>query len=129
MTHTFEGKGITTIQCIKFLSIDLINTELSLQVYETSRVDNQWRSGRRIVELGVLADGLAGCKKCGLPLHLHHTTGIINYGVSALLKIPCLNTSCNHINNVPTGKKHNRVWDANSKLVAGKYSRYSNPLF
>ena len=30
MTHTFEGKGITTIQCFKFLSIDLINTEQSL---------------------------------------------------------------------------------------------------
>lgn len=69
----------------------------------------------------MLAEGLAGCKKCGLPLQLHHSIGVITYGLSALLKIPCSNTNCKHVNNVPTGKRHNKVWDANRKLVAGKY--------
>lgn len=38
-------------------------------------------------------------------------------GLSALLKVPCYNTNCNYINCVPTGKRHNGIWDANSKLA------------
>ncbi|XP_061186114.1 uncharacterized protein LOC133195733 [Saccostrea echinata] len=82
------------------------------------RLDKDWRTGRRIIELGVLADGLSGCKKCGLPLQLSHCMGIITFGLAAMLKIPCMNTQCQFINNVPTGKRHNKVWDANSKLAA-----------
>lgn len=33
-----------------------------------------WREGRRVVELGMLADGLRGGVKCGLPLQLSHTS-------------------------------------------------------
>lgn len=36
---------------------------------ERERDDTSCREGRRVVELGVLADGLAGCKDCGLPIY------------------------------------------------------------
>ena len=72
-----------------------------------------------MVDLGLLADGLSACKKCGMPLQLTHCQGVINFGLSAMLKIACSNTKCNHLNNVPTGKRHGNVWDAYSKLAAG----------
>nr|XP_022290026.1 uncharacterized protein LOC111101728 [Crassostrea virginica] len=31
----------------------------------------------------------------------------------------CQNTTCKHKNIVPTGKRHGRIWDANTKLAAG----------
>lgn len=46
-----------------------------------------WREGRRVVELGVLADGLKGCVKCGLPLQLSHTSEISTYGLASILKV------------------------------------------
>ena len=46
-----------------------------------------WAEGRRVVELGVLAEGLKGCKKCGNPLQLHHTSKILTYGLAAILKV------------------------------------------
>ena len=63
-----------------------------------------------MVQLGVLADGLAGCAKCGIPLHLTHTVDILHCGLGALLRVMCHNT---------TGKRHGRIWNANTKLVAG----------
>ncbi|XP_056013520.1 uncharacterized protein LOC130052467 [Ostrea edulis] len=77
-----------------------------------------WRHGRRVVELGVLADALKACLNCGMPLQLTHAVDIQTYGLSAIIKIPCSNTCCQYLNNVPTGKKHGRVWDANTKLAA-----------
>ncbi|CAG2218097.1 unnamed protein product [Mytilus edulis] len=29
----------------------------------------------------------------------------------------CMNRNCNHLNNVPTGKRHGRIWDINSKVA------------
>ena len=49
--------------------------------------DNSWSTGRRIVELGVLAEGLSGCKKCGLPLQLAHASDIVTCGLSAIIKV------------------------------------------
>jgi hypothetical protein len=83
------------------------------------RYDASWRDGRLVVELGVLADGLAACKFCGLPLHLSHTQGVLHHGLGAFIKILCQNTSCARINTIPTGKRHGRIWDANTKLAAG----------
>lgn len=77
---------------------------------------SSWRHGRRVVELGVLADGLSACKKCHQPLHLLNTTSINTYGLSAILKVQC--TSCQFMNNIPTGKQHGRIWDANTKLAS-----------
>ena len=78
-----------------------------------------WREGRQVVELGVLADGLAGCAKCCIPLHLTHTVDILHCGLGAFLRVMCQNTTCKHKNIVPTGKRHGRIWDANTKLAAG----------
>ena len=76
-----------------------------------------------MVELGVLADALSACKNCGFPLQLNSCIGIFTYGLASILKIVCNNTVCQTVNNVPTGKKHQRVWDANSKLATGKQKK------
>jgi hypothetical protein len=52
---------------------------------------DEWRKGRRIVELDVLAEGLKRCQKCGMPLQLMHTIGIITYGLGSLLKVKYYN--------------------------------------
>ena len=49
--------------------------------------DNDWKEGRRVVELKVLADALSSCKKCGVPLHLCHSTSIRSYGLAAIIKV------------------------------------------
>ncbi|CAC5368486.1 unnamed protein product [Mytilus coruscus] len=36
--------------------------------------------------------------------------------------IPCSNLVCKFINHVPTGKRHNRIWNANTKLAAARTS-------
>jgi hypothetical protein len=46
-----------------------------------------WAEGRRVVELGVLAEGLKGCKVCGNPLQLHHTSKILTDGLAAIFKV------------------------------------------
>lgn len=93
--------------------------------------DESWRNGRRVVELGVLADHLAACTQCGLPLSLQNCLNITTCGLAAVLKVLCVNQSCKKINVIPTGKQHNRIWDVNTKLATGKYnhrihSRMSN---
>ncbi|XP_063407854.1 uncharacterized protein LOC134691329 [Mytilus trossulus] len=90
--------------------------EVSCEGKQT-RSSEDWREGRRIVELDVLATGLRACLKCGLPLQLGHTIDIQTYGLGCLLKVQCFNTICMHVNSVPTGKRHDRVWDVNSKLA------------
>ncbi|XP_071141460.1 uncharacterized protein [Mytilus edulis] len=87
-----------------------------------TRSSEDWREGRRIAELDVLATGLRACLKCGLPLQLGHTIDIQTYGLGGLLKVQCFNTSCMHVNSVPTGKRHDRVWDVNSKLATGTWT-------
>lgn len=52
-----------------------------------SVTDKDWSVGRRVVELGVLAEALKGCKICGTPMHLHHTVEIQTYGLAAILKV------------------------------------------
>ncbi|OPL32872.1 hypothetical protein AM593_01191, partial [Mytilus galloprovincialis] len=90
--------------------------EVSYEGNQT-RSSEDWREGNRIVELNVLATGLLrACLKCGLPLQLGHTIDIQTYDLGCLLT--CFNTSCMHVNSVPTGKRYDRVWDVNSKLAA-----------
>ena len=63
---------------------DNISLEDATQTFIGS---GNWGEGRRIVELNVLAQGLSGCKECGLPLQLSHALDIITYGLSALIKV------------------------------------------
>ncbi|XP_021373023.1 uncharacterized protein LOC110463022 [Mizuhopecten yessoensis] len=81
--------------------------------------------GRRIVELGYLADKLQkGCQKCHSPLHLHQCVFEQFYGLGSLLNIMC---TCKHITHVPTGKRHKasldsktaKIWDVNTKVASG----------
>ncbi|XP_071126560.1 uncharacterized protein [Mytilus edulis] len=79
---------------------------------------DDWRIGRRVVELGVIADHLQQCKHCGLPLSLHNIIDIKTYGLGSVLKVLCTNKSCGNINAIPTGKQHDhKIWDVNTKLA------------
>ncbi|CAG2188310.1 unnamed protein product [Mytilus edulis] len=50
---------------------------------------DDWRVGRRVVELGVFAENLQQCKHCGLQLSLHNTIYIKTYGLESVLKVLC----------------------------------------
>ncbi|XP_048775313.2 uncharacterized protein LOC125679906 [Ostrea edulis] len=75
---------------------------------------NEWRSGRRVVELDVLAK-LMYCVVCRTPLHLSNTEGEKRYGLASTLYIRCMN--CHVLNDVHTGKKSQRSFDINLKLA------------
>ena len=85
------------------------------------------RDGRRIVELGLLADRLKECRlrRCRQPLHLSDVTSETIYGLGSILHIRCRH--CGKDNLVPTGKRHRatgdkgpkRCFDANTKLSEG----------
>lgn len=96
-----------------------------------TEVDNDslgWNEGRRIVELGFLAEQLKLCQECKKnPLHLSDCVSEIRCGFGSLLKIQC--STCNRINNIYTGKQHRtedkndkglKIWDVNSKAALGK---------
>lgn len=40
-------------------------------------------------------------------------------GLGSFLKIQCKNTICQHLNTIPTGKRHGKIGDANTKLATG----------
>lgn len=97
--------------------------EQTVSVEEES-ARNQWRVGRRVVELGTLADGLKGCKLCGQPLQLSSCEGEQKYYLAHVLLIRCKSSDCGVLNEVPTGSKHKAgngrtVWDVNTKLAVG----------
>ena len=86
--------------------------------------DREWRIGRRVVELGTLADGLKACNLCGQPLHLSNCVGEKKFGLAQILQVKCHYPDCGLINDIPTGRKHSTVnggqaWDVNTKLAAG----------
>ena len=64
-----------------------------------------WRDGRRIVELGYLADQLkAGCSKCKNPLNIINTMDETTQGLGSILYIQC--EECPQLNAIKTGKTH-----------------------
>lgn len=100
----------------------VVREEQTLSVEESAR--NKWRVGRRVVELGTLADGLKGCKLCGQPLQLSSCEGEQKYGLAHVLLIRCNFSDCGVLNEVPTGSKHKAgngrtMWDVNTKLAVG----------
>jgi hypothetical protein len=88
---------------------------------------NDWISGRRLVELDVLAQGLSACSEFTLPLNLSHTVGETRLGLGSLLHVICQNPCCNYLNKLPVGKRHKskdgqlKIWDVNTKAVTGKH--------
>ena len=86
-----------------------------------------WRMGRRVVELGLLADALDGCKYCGVPLRLSNCSQETRYGLSSILHIECDNLSCLLVNMIQTGSHHRTsvsrgmpAFDVNTKAAAGQ---------
>lgn len=90
----------------------------------TSDVELEWRTGRRVVELGTLANGLKACQLCSQPLHLINTVCERRFGLAQILEVKCMYSECGLVNDVPTGSKHTsqnggQAWDVNTKLAAG----------
>ncbi|XP_070538473.1 uncharacterized protein [Ptychodera flava] len=101
-----------------------LNTDVfSDDVFAEPEYDD-WREGRRIVELDVLAKGLEHCFHCSLPLSLSSCVGDKKFMLGCMLYIQCDNPACAAINYVPLGKRHKDpntkgvVWDINTKLGA-----------
>ena len=83
-----------------------------------------WDDGRRVVEDGMLAEGLESCCFCLQPIQLKNVVDEKRYGLPSLLYIQC---SCGQINTVRTGKSHRctdarrgvPIYDVNTKLARG----------
>ena len=92
-------------------------------VITSGKTGIEWDEGRRIIELKVLAEGLAGCKNCSTPLQLHLTEKETKKGFGSILHIRC--ATCKNVNQVPTGKRREEgrriVWDVNTKAASGRY--------
>jgi len=85
-----------------------------------------WKAGRRIVDLGILAEGLRCCKSCGKEnMSMDNIIKETKFGLGGLLHILCKN--CAAVNKVALGKRHGianqdhqKVWDINSKAAIGR---------
>lgn len=71
----------------------VVREEQTVSVEEES-ANNQWRVGRRVVELRTLADGLKGCKLCGQPLQWSSCEGEQKYSLAHVLLIRCNFSDC-----------------------------------
>ncbi|CAC5392635.1 unnamed protein product [Mytilus coruscus] len=128
----FDGKYVTSRRMNLFANTE---DEEKLQdfenEYENSHEDDllnenrelDWRQGRRVVELGYLADQLKQCKNCSSPLFLHNCDEEKQCGLGSILYVVCQN--CPYRNPIFTGKRHRpaenkkkgmQVWDIYSKL-------------
>ena len=84
-------------------SIHDVASEETVGEDSDGEIDLFWREGRRVVELGVLSDQLAGCKMCSQPLSLQNCVGEKRYGLGTLLYVICDNKSCCHRNRLVLG--------------------------
>ncbi|VDH96628.1 Hypothetical predicted protein [Mytilus galloprovincialis] len=128
----FDGKYVTSRKINLFPKIqdeemqqDFVNECENSHVGDLQN-DNQeldWRQGRRVVELGYLADQLKQCKNCSSPLFLHNCDEEKKCGLGSILYVVCQN--CPYRNPIFTGKRHRptenkkkgmQVWDINTKL-------------
>ena len=92
------------------------------KIIEIEEEGIKWNDGRRIVDLGVLAEGLGVCSKSGCDslLDLKNITNETRIGLCSILWVAC--EECNQINRVPTGKSHlsekqRPIYDVNSKTA------------
>ena len=61
-----------------------------------------WQDGRRIVELGLLAERLSHCSECSFPLHLKDTVSETRFGLGGVF-------AC--------GMSKHAVWDCQSSAI------------
>ena len=104
---------------------DYVANEVVITQEETS--DVLWKTGRRIVELGVLANGLEFCEFCSKgPLRLSQCVREEKMGMASILYVRC--DACQSVCKVPTGKQHSKpdqkcgrkAYDINTKLAQGR---------
>ncbi|CAG2253221.1 unnamed protein product [Mytilus edulis] len=79
-------------------------------------LNNDWKTGRRVVELQALAQQMF-CTSCDARLHLTDIESERRYGLGSILFIRCQNSVCSSLNDVKTGKRNNGTFDINSKLA------------
>ena len=87
------------------------------------RTEVDWNEGRRVVELGVLAEEMAKCngEGCNLPQNLNNTEKETRSGLGSLLWVRCV---CGFLNKVKTFKcrkvsEKAFSFDVNTKAAAG----------
>ena len=93
---------------------------------EVPDADVSWRKGRRVVELGLVADQLRKCIDCGQRLFLDRTLNETRYGLASILHVQC---HCGITNSINTGKSHHTssskkgmpAFDVNTKAALGMY--------
>ena len=84
--------------------------------------------GRRIVELGLLAERLErGCYACSKALRLINVVKEERFGLASVLHVKCSSGGCGAISMVQTSKTHRssgsgtrRVYDVNTKAALGE---------
>ncbi|XP_071150431.1 fibrinogen-like protein 1 [Mytilus edulis] len=79
-------------------------------------LNDDWKTGRRVVELQALAQQMF-CTSCDARLHLTDIESERRYGLGSILFIRCQNSVCSSLNDVKTGKRNNGTFDINSKLA------------
>lgn len=80
--------------------------ELGKDMFICTGEDFSWKNGRRVVDLGYLAEGLSSCASCNNPLSLHCCINEKRYGLGSYLDVRCHNKSCCHVNRISTGTQH-----------------------
>ena len=123
-------RQVSSMHC-KIINASRENTS-STEVHEEKLGEREredaeitWEDGRRVVELGVLAEGLEACSVCKEPLQLKNIIEEKRYGLASLLYVQC---ECCNINIVYTGKSHRPssshhglpIYDVNTKLATGE---------
>ena len=79
---------------------------------------SKWTIGRRIVELGILADGLKSCNPCKKHLMLENCIDETVNGLGSILYIKC--NECDTLNAVPTGKRHSATGEFAKLTLPGR---------
>lgn len=120
-----KGKFVSTRvkNLVKNLKVDKAEVSVSTDGNVSGGSVN-WDDGRRLVELGVLAEALAMCagEDCDNALDLRKTVSETRFGLGAILWVRC---ECGELNRVPIGKCHKNyvkgapIYDVNSKAAEG----------
>lgn len=106
-------------------STDRIDDEMIEEAQASTQEESTWKDGRRIVEIGYLAEQLEHCANCEKSLHLVDCNDERIYGLGSILYVQCRH--CPHVNKLYTGKRHRapgktrgmQIWDVNTKCGLG----------
>ena len=89
------------------------------EVLKSTQMCLDWRKGRRVVELSLLADTMF-CVMCRTRLHLCDTINETKQGTGSVLKLN-VQTLCAMPNNIPTGTRDEKgAFEIQWKVVIGK---------